>query len=67
MSAKKLKIMKSKPAVTAATEPKDTNKYAEATNYIESAIQALSKDAKAGDSLAKESIANLSVVLLDLK
>lgn len=53
-----------------ATEPSsvslDSNKYAEAIGYINSAISSLSVHAKE-DSLAKESIANLSVVLLDLK
>lgn len=66
MSIKKMKVMKSKTAVKAATDS-NTSQYKEAVNYIQSAIQALSADAKNGDALAKESIANLSVVLLDLK
>lgn len=44
------------------TEPK----YSEAIQYIQSAISSLSVDAS-NDELAKESIANLSVVLMDLK
>lgn len=47
-------------AVTGAT-----GNYAEAVGYIKSAISALSAQAKT-DVLAKESIANLGVVLLDL-
>lgn len=42
------------------------NKYKDAIDYISSAISSLSVIAK-DDKLAKESIANLSVVLLDLK
>lgn len=42
------------------------NKYKDAIDYINSAISSLSVMAK-DDKLAKESIANLSVVLLDLK
>ena len=40
--------------------------YQDAIDYINSAISSLSTIAKS-DQLAKESIANLSVVLLDLK
>lgn len=40
--------------------------YSEAIGYIHSAISALSTAAK-NDPLAKESIANLSVILFDLK
>lgn len=42
------------------------SKYKDAIDYINSAISSLSVLAK-DDKLAKESIANLSVVLLDLK
>lgn len=41
-------------------------KYDEAIDYIHSAINSLGACAK-DDEIAKESIANLSVVLLDLK
>ena len=61
----KMKIAKSK--VTASTADNKPNPHKEAIDYIQSAIQALSTEAQNGDSLAKESIANLSVVLLDLK
>lgn len=40
--------------------------YDEAKNYIQSAISALSSIAK-DDVVAKESIANLAVVLMDLQ
>lgn len=66
MNIQKMRIKKTNAAVNAATNS-DTAKYAEATNYIQSAIQALGAAAQDGDTLAKESIANLSVVLLDLK
>lgn len=54
--------------VTSGTETTDiaAGKYDEAIGYINSAISSLSVHAKE-DVLAKESIANLSVVLLDLK
>lgn len=62
--SKKIRIMKSK--VTANSEPEPTA-YSEAVDHIQSAIQALSETAKNGDVIAKESIANLGVVMLDLK
>lgn len=46
------------------TTPADA--YEEAINYIHSAISSLSNVAGT-DDIARESIANLSVVLLDLK
>ena len=68
MSVKRMKIMKSKSTVKSATDATvSKSDYAEAINNIQSAIQALSKAAQDGDTLAKESIANLSVVLFDLK
>lgn len=68
MSVKRMKIMKSKSTVKSATDATvSKSTYAEAINNIQSAIQALSKAAQDGDTLAKESIANLSVVLFDLK
>lgn len=68
MSVKRMKIMKSKSTVKSATDATvSKSNYAEAINNIQSAIQALSKAAQDGDTLAKESIANLSVVLFDLK
>ena len=41
--------------------------YAEASEYIQCAISALGKSAQNSDAIARESIANLSVVLMDLK
>lgn len=41
--------------------------YDEASEYIRCAISALGKSAKESDTIARESIANLSVVLMDLK
>lgn len=68
MSVKRMKIMKSKSTVKSATDAiVSKSAYAEAINNIQSAIQALSKAAQDGDALAKESIANLSVVMFDLK
>lgn len=48
------------------TDKSVINKYSDAIEYINSAISSLSVIAK-DDKLAKESIANLSVVLLDLR
>lgn len=42
-------------------------KYNDAICAIQSAIEFLAADAKEGDEVAKANIANLSVVLLDLK
>lgn len=41
--------------------------YDEAVEYIRCAISSLGKSAKESDVIARESIANLSVVLMDLK
>lgn len=43
------------------------NEYAKASEHIMCAISALGDKAKNGDSHAKDVIANLSVVLFDLK
>lgn len=51
----------------AANPIKANNSYAEAAEYIRSAISALGKSAQKSDVLARESIANLSVVLMDLR
>lgn len=59
-------ISKNKKPVKASTD-KPAVDYSEAIDFIKSAIDALGDLAETGDALAKESIANLSVVLLDLK
>ena len=43
------------------------DEYAKASEHIMCAISALGNKAKSGDSHAKDVIANLSVVLFDLK
>lgn len=43
------------------------NEYAKASEHIKSAIEILGTKAKSGDAHAKEVIANLSVVLFDIK
>jgi hypothetical protein len=43
------------------------DEYAKASEHIMCAISALGDKAKSGDSHAKDVIANLSVVLFDLK
>lgn len=63
-------IKKRRPANTAKGSHTNINaktNYDEAIDYIKCAISALGKSAKASDSVARESIANLSVVLMDLK
>lgn len=47
--------------------PVEACKYNNAICSIQSAIEFLAEDAKNGDEVAKENIANLSVVLLELK
>ena len=43
------------------------SRFLEVTDLLEQAIEKLAEPAKCGDQLARESIANLSVILLDLK
>lgn len=62
-----MKIKKTnKNSVASTNTIQGASNYSEAISYISSAISSLSVSAK-DDVLAKESIANLSVVLLDLK
>ena len=42
-------------------------KYGKAQDHIMKAVEELTEIAKTGDEIAKDSIANLSVVLLDLQ
>ena len=62
-----MKISK-KPIQSADTvlDTVDTCKYSESIEYIKNAIQALANIAK-DDEMAKDAIANLSVILFDLK
>lgn len=69
-----MRIKKKDAGIAASTNftvpnnvPVITGRYAEAIDYIHSAIEALGEDAKNGDVIAKDSIVNLSVVLFDLK
>lgn len=61
-------IIKKSTSVKASSKPSKSNNsssYVEAQKHIRCAIDILGKEAK-DNVLAKESIANLSVVLLDL-
>ena len=67
-----MKIKKTRPAetqVTATTQPAAEKKnYVSATSHIETAIKILGSSADiANDNVAKDAIANLSVILFDLK
>ena len=44
-----------------------TDNKAEAKRYIKCAIDALGASAKGGDTVARDALANLSVILFDLK
>lgn len=57
---KELKIQKNK--VTASKNNKE-----DAKKYIKCAIDALGSSAKSGDTIARDALANLSVILFDLK
>lgn len=57
-------IIKKSTSINASKQPTKSD-YSDAQKHIKCAIDALGKKAK-DDVLAKESIANLSVVLLDL-
>jgi len=68
------KIQGSKAAVNDMDDRKEpvygdefSGMYAEAQNHIMDAIKELTEIARTGDKVAKDSIANLSVVLLDLQ
>lgn len=65
-----MKIKKNKPAeaqVTAAAQSTE-KKYVNATSHIEAAIKVLGSAADIStDATAKDAIANLSVILFDLK
>ena len=54
-------------AATVVASESTEAKYADAIASIRSAIEALGSAAKSGDELAKEGIANLSVILFDLQ
>ena len=58
-------IIKKNTSVKATTSTKNKPDYSEAQKHIKCAIDALGNQAKQ-DIVAKESIANLSVVLFDL-
>lgn len=64
MKISKTPLKKQNPEVVSAA--KEVNHKEQANAYIKSAIDELGKIAK-DDVLAKEAIANLAVVLLDLK
>lgn len=64
-----MKIQKTKKSEKQNQNQKITSsrKHDAAVGYIKAAIDALGESAISGDTVAKESIANLSVVLFDLK
>lgn len=66
-----MKISKTKKCVSVASTSKadsvtEVNKYQTGIDYIKAAIDSLAENAKE-DDIAKDAIANLSVVLLSLK
>lgn len=63
-----IKVKKTKKqTVSASKSIKNSGKYTDATDSITAAIYALGDSAKSGDILARESIANLSVILFELQ
>lgn len=69
----KMKIKKesnqtsSNTQTTSKSSVNANDNYAEAAEYIKCAISVLGKSALKSDILARESIVNLSVILMDLK
>jgi len=55
-----------KENIVAKNGEAESAKYNQARKHILAAIEVLGTSAKAGDTLAKETIANLGVVILDL-
>lgn len=66
MSIKVKKTKRQSPSAR-ITSSHNVSSYIDAKESITAAIHALGDAAKSGDSLARESIANLSVVLFDLQ
>jgi hypothetical protein len=50
-----------------ASKTVNVNSKAEAKKYIKCAIDALGASAKSGDTVSRDALANLSVILFDLK
>lgn len=62
-----MKINKQQRSTIKAAEEPSNNVRTKAISSIKDAIDTLSEDAKKGDAEAKDAIANLSVILLDLQ
>lgn len=62
MTANKQISIQKKRDIKASSDDK-----AEAQKYIKCAIDALGASAKSGDTIARDALANLSVILFDLK
>ena len=67
MNMKIKKTQKSVEVKATTVNTDSASHYDDTIDYIVSAIESLSELAKNGDVLARETIANLGVVLLDLK
>lgn len=63
----KVKKTKRQTKSSSVTASHKSSNYVDAKESITAAIHSLGDAAKSGDSLARESIANLSVVLFDLQ
>lgn len=67
ISKKLVNIQSCNDTMSSKLSPNTCNDKEQAIEYILSAIHALGESALEGDEIAKDSIANLGVVLLDLK
>ena len=67
MRIQKSSLKTARPRSTQKSKSVNASSKAKAMEYIKCAINALGADAKGGDSQAKSTIADLSVILFDLK
>lgn len=67
MKIKKNTIMNTQMKIQKPSKVKASTDKGEAKKYIKCAIDALGASAKSGDTVARDALANLSVILFDLK
>lgn len=67
MKIKKNSVMNTQMKIQKPSKVQASNDKAEAKKYIKCAIDSLGASAKNGDAIARDALANLSVILFDLK
>lgn len=67
MRIKKNSVMNTQMKIQKPNKVQASNSKDEAKKYIKCAIESLGASAKNGDAVARDALANLSVILFDLK